>query len=176
MDLPEVSGNRAIRGFLLAINIVDPIYGNSREEARNTIENQDIDLEAEKKLRQRTMDEEIFHNRVRLQSTTSAVKDTRSVLATDAGGPESLLSRATTNKGRKQKTRTRARVRARTRYLSASAERRCGTWIAPTSCLSKAFAGWQENPSDRKKVDDAFKDTKVQTQVKKSLECRAKIA
>lgn len=66
MDLPEVSGNRAIRGFLLAIITIDPIYGNSQQEARNTIEDHDIDLEAEKKLRQRTMDEEIFRNRLRL--------------------------------------------------------------------------------------------------------------
>lgn len=84
VDLPEASGNRSIRDFFLAIDTVDPIYSNSRQEARNNIDEQNID--SMRKFCQRTMDEEIekFRNCLRLQSTSSAVKDTRTMLALDA--------------------------------------------------------------------------------------------
>ena len=69
VDLPEVSGNRAIRDFFLAIDTVDPIYSNTRQEARNNIDEQNLDLL--QKVRQRTMEEEIekFRYRLRLQDT-----------------------------------------------------------------------------------------------------------
>lgn len=72
MDVPEVSEDQAIRDFLLAVESVDFIYGNGRQEARDTIEDQNFDL-GDRKLRQRTMDEEIerFRNHIRLQQNTS---------------------------------------------------------------------------------------------------------
>ena len=45
----------------------------------------------------------------------------------------------------------------------------------PYLVSSKAPAGWQENSSVRKKVEDALKDIEVNSQVKKSLESCAKI-
>ncbi|MCJ1430182.1 hypothetical protein MMC29_008098 [Sticta canariensis] len=81
VDLPEALGNRAIRDFFLAINTVDPIYSNTRQEARNNIEEQNVDLL--RKVCQRTMEEEIekYRNRLKLQTTSSAVTDTRTTLA-----------------------------------------------------------------------------------------------
>ena len=89
MNLSEVSGDRAIRDFLLAVSTVDPIYSNSRRELRHTIDDQNADLTSGTRLRQRTMDEEIerFRNQIRLQNTTSAVKDTQSAFAIDTKKP-----------------------------------------------------------------------------------------
>lgn len=83
MDIAEVSGDRAIRDFLLAVESVDPTYGNGRQEARTTIEDQNLDL-GDKQLRQRTMDEEIerFRNRIRLQQNSPVINTTRSAFAT----------------------------------------------------------------------------------------------
>ena len=50
MDIAEVSGNRAIRDFLLAVKSVDPTYGNGRQQARNAIDDQNLDL-GDKQLR-----------------------------------------------------------------------------------------------------------------------------
>ena len=89
MNLSEVSGDRAIRDFLLAVATVDPIYSNSRRELRHTIDDQNSEFAPGVTIRQRTIDEEIerFRNQIRLENTTSAVKDTRSAFATDTEKP-----------------------------------------------------------------------------------------
>ena len=57
VNLPEASGNRATCDFFLAIETIDLIYSNSRQEARSNIEEQNLDLP--RKIRQRTMEEKI---------------------------------------------------------------------------------------------------------------------
>ncbi|MCJ1264778.1 hypothetical protein MMC22_004653 [Lobaria immixta] len=78
---------RAIRDFLLAIETVDSVYANSRQQLRGPIDEQNHDLV--RKIRQRTMDEEVenFRYHIRLQSTTSAVTNTRTTLTSDTVKP-----------------------------------------------------------------------------------------
>lgn len=149
MDIPEVSGDRAIRDFLLAVESVDPTYGNGRQEARNTIEDQNFDL-GDRKLRQRTMDEEIerFRNRIRLQQNSSVIKTSRSAFATDI------------------KPRLKGKDQQGKRAKSETPLCICGDKMYYADCPylvpSKAPTGWKEDPIVRKTVNDALKDTKIQ--------------
>lgn len=163
MDIPEVSGDRAIRDFLLAVESVDPTYGNGRQEARNTIEDQNLDLDVNQKLRQRTMDEEIerFRNRIRLQQNSSVVKTARSAFTTD------------TKPSLKGKDQQGIKVKSKPPLCI------CGEKMYYADCPylvpSKAPTGWKEDSSVRKNVDNALKDSKLQARVKKNLETREKI-
>lgn len=64
LNLSEVSGERAIWDFFLAIETVDLVYANSRRELRSAIDEQNQELL--RQIRQRTMEKEIekFRNRV----------------------------------------------------------------------------------------------------------------
>ena len=64
--LPETSRNRGICDFFLAIETIDPIYNNGQQKAKSSIEKQNMDFP--RKMRQRTIDEEIekFRNCLRL--------------------------------------------------------------------------------------------------------------
>lgn len=66
IDISEVSGDRAIRDVLLAVESVDLTYGDGQQKARNTIKDQNFDLLADRILCQQIMDEEIkrFQNRI----------------------------------------------------------------------------------------------------------------
>ena len=149
MDIPEVSGDRAIRDFLLAVESVNPTYGNGRQEARNTIEDQNFGL-GDRKLRQRTMDEEIerIRNRIRLQQNSSVIKTSRSAFATDI--KPSLKGKD--QQGKKAKSETPLCI--------------CGDKMHYADCPYlvpfKAPTGWKEDPIVRKTVNDALKDTKIQ--------------
>ena len=173
MNLPEVSGDRSIRDFLLAIGIADPIYSNSRRELRNAIDDQNYELAQGARIRQRTMDEEIerFRNQIRLQHTMSAVKDTRSAFATDAGKP---TLKGEYQKGKKDKDKDKDKGKTTEKPPRCL----CGEkmWYAdcPYLVSSKAPAGWREDPAIRKKVDDALKDIKVQERVRKHIDSHAK--
>ena len=157
VGLPEVFGDRAIRDFFLAIAMIDSGYSNTRQDNRDSIDKQNVDLL--RKIRQCTMDEEIekFRNRLRIQATSSTIRDSRTTLASDIGNP--------TLKGKNQQ----GKIETPTCL--------CGEkmWYShcPYLVPSKAPPGWKEDPTTRTKVNDALKDTKISGQVKKSLE-RAK--
>ena len=98
------------------------------------------------------------------QSTISAVKDTRTTLASDTRKP--------TLKDKNQQGKD---VKGKGKIETPTCV--CGekTWYSDCPYLvpNKAPSGWKEDPTTRTKVNDALKDTKISGQVKKSLE-RAK--
>ena len=149
VNLPEASGNRAIRDFFLAIETIDPIYSNSWQEARSNIEEQNLDLP--RKIRQHTMEEEIekFRNCLRLQATPSTIKDTRTTLAAQSAS-------STPEKGQIETS------------ICICGEK---MWYSDCPYLvpSKAPPGWIENPSTRTKVDNVLQDSKIYAQVQRSL-------
>lgn len=86
MKILEISENRSIRDFLLTIQNIDFIYANGKQQTRNTIENQNIDLtdiELTVQLCQRTMNEKIenFCNYIKLNQITAAVKNSQTFFA-----------------------------------------------------------------------------------------------
>lgn len=57
VNLSEVSGNKTIWDFFLAIKTIDSIYSNSQQKTRNNIDKQNLNLL--QKIHQHTMEEEI---------------------------------------------------------------------------------------------------------------------
>lgn len=161
MDISEVFGDQAIHDFLLAVESVDPTYGNGQQEAQNTTEDQNLDL-GNKKLRQQTMDEEIeqFCNWIRLQQNPSVVKTARSAFATQKP----------TLTGKNQR-------RKRTRSLPTLCVYGDKMYYAgcPYLVPTKALTGWKEDPIMRKTVNQALKCSKIQARIKRSIKTHDKI-
>ena len=153
MEIVEVSGDRAIRDFLMAIENIDPVYSNTRKNFRN--------LAAHSQHGQRTMDEEIEEFRY-----MTLLLQTRTSLATDAKATDpktALKSKNQEGKNIKKDPPTCI----------------CGDKMWYSDCPyivpSKASAGWKADPIKRLKVNEALKDIKVQARVTKHLENRANI-
>ena len=164
VDLPEVTGNRATRDFFLAIETVDSAYSTGRQEAKNNIDEQNVDFM--RKVCQRTMEEEIekFRDRLRIQNTTSAVKDTPTTLAshTTTDTPTSSTSTQGTPT-LKEKDQKGKNVKGKGKAETPTCI--CGEKMWYSDCpylvLNKAPSGWTEDPSICTKVDNALKNGKV---------------
>lgn len=161
MNLSEVSGERAIRDFFLVIETVDSVYADCRQELRNAVDEQNQELT--RQIRQRTMDEEIekFRNRLRLQSSTSTLKDTHLAFVSD-------IQRPTFQGNDQEGNKVEGKRKVKTPICICGAR----MWYSDCPYLVpiKAPVGWRENSDIRTKVNDALQDPKVRARVNKSLE------
>lgn len=159
MRIAEVSENGGIRDFLLAIENIDPLYATTRERALSAIAEQNEELGEDRQVRQRTMDEEVerFRN-YRLHQTSFAVRDSHT----------SFTTAKPTFKGKGQKGKTSPPMCI------------CGEKMWYSECpylvRTNAPTGWKEDPAVRQKVNKALEDSKIEAQVRKNLENRAKRA
>lgn len=135
MNLSEVSGHGAIRDFVLAVDTVDSIYGNSRQEARNTIKDQKHRLWSRREAPpthhgrgDREVPQPPLTPEQLLQQSNTPAQYSQQM-------PE-ITSKDEDQQGKRAKDRDKSK-RTDEIPLFAFVERRCGMRIVLTLCLAR---------------------------------------